>query len=95
LRDLKRPADPERTALRRRQRGDIAPDIEDASGIRRDGAADDAEQRGLAGAFGPIMPNASIMLAAPKGIWGLIVVRFGWQLFPLERTVLSEKAQQR
>ena len=36
-----------------------------------------------------------IMLAAPKGIWGLIVTRFGWQLFPLERTVLSEKAQKR
>jgi branched-chain amino acid transport system permease protein len=36
-----------------------------------------------------------IMLAAPKGIWGLIVARFGWQLFPLERTVLSEKVQQR
>jgi len=36
-----------------------------------------------------------IMLAAPKGIWGLIVARFGWQLFPLERTVLSEKAQKR
>jgi branched-chain amino acid transport system ATP-binding protein len=25
----------------------------------------------------------------------LIVARFGWQLFPLERTVLSEKAQKR
>jgi branched-chain amino acid transport system permease protein len=31
-----------------------------------------------------------IMLAAPKGIWGLIVERFGWQLFPLERRVLFE-----
>jgi branched-chain amino acid transport system permease protein len=30
-----------------------------------------------------------IMLAAPKGIWGLVAGRFGWQLFPLERTVLS------
>jgi branched-chain amino acid transport system permease protein len=32
-----------------------------------------------------------IMLAAPKGIWGLIVERFGWQLFPLERRVLIEE----
>jgi branched-chain amino acid transport system permease protein len=31
-----------------------------------------------------------IMLAAPKGIWGLIVERFGWQLFPLERRVLFD-----
>jgi branched-chain amino acid transport system permease protein len=31
-----------------------------------------------------------IMLMAPKGIWGLIVERFGWQLFPLERRVLFE-----
>jgi branched-chain amino acid transport system permease protein len=36
-----------------------------------------------------------IMLAAPKGIWGMIVERLGWQLFPLERTVLSEEPQQR
>jgi branched-chain amino acid transport system permease protein len=36
-----------------------------------------------------------IMLAAPKGIWGMIVERFGWQLFPLERTVLSGGPQQR
>jgi branched-chain amino acid transport system permease protein len=28
-----------------------------------------------------------VMLRAPKGIWGLIVDRFGWQLFPLERRV--------
>jgi branched-chain amino acid transport system permease protein len=36
-----------------------------------------------------------IMLAAPKDIWGMVVERFGWQLFPLERTVLSEEPQQR
>jgi branched-chain amino acid transport system permease protein len=36
-----------------------------------------------------------IMLAAPKGIWGMVVARFGWQLFPLERTVLSGGPQQR
>jgi branched-chain amino acid transport system permease protein len=32
-----------------------------------------------------------VMLAAPKGLWGLIVARFGWQLFPLERRVLFEE----
>jgi len=36
-----------------------------------------------------------IMLAAPKGIWGMVAARFGWQLFPLERTVLSEEPQKR
>src|SRR5215468_11213598 len=36
-----------------------------------------------------------IMLAAPKGIWGIVVERFGWQLFPLERTVLFEEPKQR
>jgi branched-chain amino acid transport system permease protein len=34
-----------------------------------------------------------VMLAAPKGIWGLVAGRFGWQLFPLERTVLSGEPQ--
>jgi branched-chain amino acid transport system permease protein len=33
-----------------------------------------------------------VMLAAPKGIWGMVVERLGWQLFPLERTVLSDEA---
>jgi branched-chain amino acid transport system permease protein len=32
-----------------------------------------------------------VMLAAPKGLWGLLVERFGWQLFPLERRVLFEE----
>jgi branched-chain amino acid transport system permease protein len=32
-----------------------------------------------------------VMLVAPKGIWGMVVERLGWQLFPLERTVLSEE----
>ncbi len=27
----------------------------------------------------------AVMLLAPKGIWGLLADRFGWQLFPLER----------
>jgi branched-chain amino acid transport system permease protein len=29
-----------------------------------------------------------VMLTAPKGIWGLIVESFGWQVFPLERSVI-------
>ncbi len=32
-----------------------------------------------------------VMLAAPKGIWGLIVERFGWQVFPLERKVVLDE----
>jgi branched-chain amino acid transport system permease protein len=36
-----------------------------------------------------------VMLAAPKGIWGTVVYRLGWQLFPLERTVLSEEPRVR
>ena len=32
-----------------------------------------------------------VMLAAPKGIWGLVAERFGWQLFPLERRVLFDE----
>ncbi|MGB6760668.1 MAG: branched-chain amino acid ABC transporter permease [Xanthobacteraceae bacterium] len=32
-----------------------------------------------------------IMLAAPKGIWGLVVARFGFSVFPLERTVVFEE----
>ncbi len=32
-----------------------------------------------------------IMLVAPKGLWGMVVERFGLQLFPLERTVLLEE----
>jgi len=27
----------------------------------------------------------AVMLFAPKGIWGLVADRFGWQLLPLER----------
>jgi branched-chain amino acid transport system permease protein len=34
-----------------------------------------------------------IMLVAPKGIWGLIVERFGWQVFPLERRVVFDSAR--
>jgi branched-chain amino acid transport system permease protein len=31
-----------------------------------------------------------VMLASPKGIWGLVVERFGWQVFPLERRVVLD-----
>ena len=31
-----------------------------------------------------------VMLTAPKGIWGLVVERFGWQVFPLERRVMFD-----
>lgn len=29
-----------------------------------------------------------VMLKAPKGIWGLVADRFGWQVFPLERRLV-------
>jgi branched-chain amino acid transport system permease protein len=32
----------------------------------------------------------AIMLAAPKGIWGLVVEKLGWQIFPLERRVIAD-----
>jgi len=32
----------------------------------------------------------AVMLTAPKGIWGLVVERFGWQVFPLERRVILD-----
>jgi hypothetical protein len=28
------------------------------------------------------------MLKAPKGIWGYVADRFGWQLFPLARKLV-------
>jgi branched-chain amino acid transport system permease protein len=31
------------------------------------------------------------MLKAPKGIWGWVADRFGWQVFPLERRLVVEK----
>lgn len=30
-----------------------------------------------------------VMLWAPKGLWGLIADRFGWQAFPLERRLIT------
>jgi branched-chain amino acid transport system permease protein len=32
-----------------------------------------------------------VMLKAPKGLWGLIADRFGWQVFPLERRLVVER----
>jgi branched-chain amino acid transport system permease protein len=32
-----------------------------------------------------------VMLWAPKGLWGLIVERLGWQVFPLERKVVLDQ----
>jgi len=29
-----------------------------------------------------------VMLRAPKGLWGLIAERFGWQALPLQRHLL-------
>jgi branched-chain amino acid transport system permease protein len=34
-----------------------------------------------------------VMLAAPKGIWGLVVARFGFSVFPLERRVVFDEAR--
>ena len=36
-----------------------------------------------------------VMLASPKGIWGLVVERFGWQVFPLERRVVTVSSRPR
>jgi branched-chain amino acid transport system permease protein len=33
----------------------------------------------------------AVMLKAPKGIWGLVADRFGWQVFPLQRRLVLEK----
>jgi branched-chain amino acid transport system permease protein len=33
----------------------------------------------------------AVMLWAPKGLWGLIADRFGWQVFPLQRRLVMRK----
>jgi branched-chain amino acid transport system permease protein len=33
-----------------------------------------------------------VMLKAPKGLWGILADRYGWQLFPLERRVHFDSA---
>jgi branched-chain amino acid transport system permease protein len=35
-----------------------------------------------------------VMLKAPKGLWGLIADRYGWQVFPLERRLVVGDAKQ-
>jgi branched-chain amino acid transport system permease protein len=32
----------------------------------------------------------AVMLRAPRGIWGYIADRFGWQLFPLSRRLVRQ-----
>jgi hypothetical protein len=34
-----------------------------------------------------------VMLKAPKGIWGYVADRFGWQLFPLSRRLVRPPAK--
>jgi len=36
-----------------------------------------------------------VMLKAPRGIWGLIADRFGWQAFPLERRLVLDPKENR
>jgi branched-chain amino acid transport system permease protein len=33
----------------------------------------------------------AVMLKAPKGLWGLIAERFGWQMFPLQRRLVADR----
>jgi branched-chain amino acid transport system permease protein len=33
----------------------------------------------------------AVMLWAPKGLWGLIADRFGWQVFPLQRRLVTTR----
>jgi branched-chain amino acid transport system permease protein len=36
-----------------------------------------------------------VMLWAPKGLWGLLVERLGWEVFPLERRVILDDVEAR
>ena len=36
-----------------------------------------------------------VMLKAPKGIWGLIVDKLDWQIFPLQRRVVPMPQSER
>jgi branched-chain amino acid transport system permease protein len=33
----------------------------------------------------------AVMLWAPKGLWGIVADRFGWQVFPLQRRLVLDK----
>ena len=35
----------------------------------------------------------AVMLKAPKGLWGLIADRYGWQVFPLQRRLVMDDRQ--
>lgn len=35
----------------------------------------------------------AVMLFAPKGLWGLVHDRFGWQLFPVSRRIIIDNTQ--
>jgi branched-chain amino acid transport system permease protein len=37
----------------------------------------------------------AVMLWAPKGLWGLLVERLGWEVFPLERRVVLDDVEAR
>ena len=37
----------------------------------------------------------AVMLWAPKGLWGLIADRFGWQVFPLQRRLVTKRREAR
>jgi branched-chain amino acid transport system permease protein len=37
----------------------------------------------------------AIMLGAPKGLWGLVAERFGWQILPLQRRLVIEETGQK
>jgi branched-chain amino acid transport system permease protein len=36
-----------------------------------------------------------VMLKAPQGIWGTVAARFGWQLLPLERRLITPQRELR
>ena len=36
-----------------------------------------------------------VMLWAPKWLWGLLVERLGWEVFPLERRVILDDVEAR
>ena len=37
----------------------------------------------------------AIMLWAPKGLWGLVAERFGWQVLPLQRRLVMAESRER
>ena len=37
--------------------------------------------------------GVGVMLKAPKGVWGYVADRFGWQLLPLERRLIMPERE--